>query len=282
MKLKYLVLTVSIFCLLSILKAEKINRTFTINSDELNLQMDIDYAKVRVIPNESNNDFTIRIKYDRNVCDAEVVYEQSNKRIRIWVDRRNFFKSDDDDQYNDRNSVVIDLELPSQPQLSIKTKIKAGSIDFRLGGLKIKDFALKNWAGEIDIDFDQPNQMTMETMDVSCKLGEVNISNLGNAHCSSIDINSGIGELTVDFCGMYCDGTFAEIDLDIGETNIILPQETAIKMRISEFGLFSSIDYPDKFRRQGKYLYSDTYQQDAKTLDLRISTGIGALNFRMN
>ena len=46
--------------------------------------------------------------------------------------------------------------------------------------------------------------------------------------------------------------------------------------------LFSSIDYPHKFRKQGKYLYSKSYQQEKESLDLRISTGIGALNFRTN
>jgi hypothetical protein len=280
MKVNYLNSILSVVCLLSILRAEKIIQTFTINSAELSLLMDIDYAKVRILPNASVDDLYVRVKYNRNLCDAKVVYEQSKQRVRIWVDHHSLFNSDEDN--NDKNLVVIDLELPARPQISLRTKIKAGSIDFRLGDLRIKDFALKNWAGEVDVDFDQPNLIAMETMDINCKIGEVNISNLGNAHCKSVDINSGIGELKVDFCGLYCEETVAEIDLDIGETTIILPKEKAVKMHISDFMFFSSIDYPYAFRKEGKYLYSSSYQQNARALDLHISTGIGELNFRMN
>ena len=105
---------------------------------------------------------------------------------------------------------------------------------------------------------------------------------LGNAHCADVNINSGIGELTVDFCGQFADETLADIDLDLGETTIILPEATPIKMRVSHATFFSSVDYPNQFRKEGRYFYSKEYQKEHNALDLRISSGIGELNFRTN
>ena len=282
MKFNHSILLMSIFLLVSFLRSEILKQTFTIEGDDLEVQMDIDFAKVRVIQSESATDLHVCIQYNQKAVSAKVIYDKPKNKIRIWVDQDDLFNSDDYDDDDHGRMVVIDLELPYQPQLNLRTKIKAGTIDFRAGGLKLKGFALKNWAGEIDLDFDQPNQIVMESMDVNCKIGEVYISNLGNAHCSKVNINSGIGELTVDFCGKYADETFADIDLDLGETTIILPEATPIKMRVSHSTFFSSVQHPTAFRKHGKYYYSKEYQQEQKALDLRISSGIGELNFRTN
>jgi hypothetical protein len=282
MKLNYTILLMGIFLLFSFLRSEVLEQTYTIAGDDLEVRMDIDFAKVRIIQSESATDLHVRIKYNREAASAKVVYDKSKEKIRIFVDQDDIFDSDDDDNDDHKRTVVIDLELPSHPQLNLMTKLKAGTIDFRAGVLKLKRFALKNWAGEVDLDFDQPNQIMMESMDVNCKIGEVYISNLGNAHCSEVNINSGIGELTVDFCGEYANETFADIDLDLGETTIILPEATPIKMRVSHSTFFSNVHYPYEFRKHGKYYYSKEYQQEQQALDLRISSGIGDLNFRMN
>jgi hypothetical protein len=282
MKVKYLITLGGILCLLSLTSAENLTETFTISSDELEIQMDIDFAKVRVIQSDSENDVRVRINYNKAFTSAEANYEKSRKKILIWVDQHDLFDSDDRNDGDNKRTAVVDLELPSQPQLILKTKIKAGTIDFRMGALKLKEFVLKNWAGEIDLDFDQPNQIEMALIDVQCKIGEVYISNLGNAHCAAVNINSGIGELTVDFCGQYADEIVADIDLDLGETTIILPEATPIKMRISHSTFFSNVAYPDEFRKQGRYYYSQEYRQEQKALDLRISSGFGELNFRRN
>ena len=91
MKLKYTLMTLCALSLLSFLRSEQLVRTFNIDSDELNLQMDIDFAKIRVLPNESINELYIRIKYNKRDCDAEVVHDESKNRIRLMVDHHSFF-----------------------------------------------------------------------------------------------------------------------------------------------------------------------------------------------
>lgn len=279
MKIQRTVLTLCLLLTASLLKGEQLERTYKLTGGELDLELDIDFAQVRVLPNDNSDEIYVRIRYNQKDCSADIQYNESKNRMRVFVDWHSLFSKGD---YDDNDAVIVDLDLPSKPVIALKTKIKAGEIDFRLGGLSLKEFYLKNWAGEVDIDFDQPNRISMESMDVNCKIGEVNISNLGNAHCKAIDIDGGIGELTVDFSGEFCEETFAEIDLDIGETTLILPEEAAIKMRISDFSLFSEVDYPHDFRKQNKFLYSSNFQEQKNHLDLRISTGIGGLNFRTN
>jgi predicted membrane protein len=147
----------------------------------------------------------------------------------------------------------------------------------QLGGLRVADFAMSVTAGEVNLDFDEPNRLEMETLELRTRIGESKFRHLGNARFRDADINGGIGEMIIDFSGAMLASAVARVDLDIGETVIILPQEAGAKLSVSKFLFLSQIDIPFDFRKDGRYYYTDNYGKAGQDFQLRINSGIGEL-----
>ena len=255
---------------------DSIEDTYVIKSDALSLDIDMDGGTIQVVPSNDRRDCRVLVSYSRNKTDVDLRFNQERGQLDISIDSDNW-NFDDGEQ-----APKVIVELPYGPELSLQAHLKAGEADFDIGDLHLVDFQLRHWAGETKINFQQPNRMVMRTFDVNVKVGEVDLLNLGNAMFEEADINSGIGELTVDFQGEHVENAMARIDLDIGETSIILPQSMGAKLKVSKFLFLSEIDYPNWFEKRGSYYYSENYEQAAKSIYLMISTGIGELDIKID
>ncbi len=249
--------------------------SFRIDGDRLSIELKVDGGKIEMRPSGSRRDCVINMTYPRDKCDVSIRYNEKRGQLDIIVDN----DWDMDEDHGEKAPHVI-VELPYGPEISLSVHIKAGELDFELGDLSIVDYELRNWAGETKVQFSEPNRVVMRTFDVNVKVGEVKLMSLGNAMFEEADINSGIGELSVDFTGKGLERSMARIDLDIGETRITVPENIGTKLKVSKFFL-SEVTYPNRFDKRGSYYYSENYDDTGKTLYLMISTGIGELNINV-
>ncbi|MBN1482437.1 hypothetical protein EH223_10390 [candidate division KSB1 bacterium] len=251
---------------------------FAIKGENLSIELEVDGGIIEVRPSNDKRDCIITTKYRRDKCDVDIRYNDRRGQLDIVIDNRDW----NFDQEHGDNAPKIVLELPFGPEISFTAHIKAGETKFELGDLTLYDFKLRHWAGETTVSFSEPNRMVMRTFDVNVKVGEVKLKNLGNALFEEADINSGIGELSVDFHGKGLERSMARIDLDIGETTIIVPENIGTKLKVTKFLFMSDINYPNWFEKQGNYYYSENYDASEKSLYLMISTGIGELGIKVN
>jgi len=253
--------------------------TFQIRTDDLRIELDIDGAEVKVLSNNKRNDCYVSLRYNDDKSNGDVRFNRDRGRLDISIDTGPW--PWDDDSGNGSAPELL-LELPYQPQIDLDARIKAGEIDFEFDDIRLTDFKLRNWAGETTVNFLRPNRVKMNTFDVNCKVGEIELLNLGNANFEEGDINSGIGELTLDFNGKLPKKSMARIDLDIGETDIRIPEEVGSKLRVSKSFLVAEIDVPPWFRKDGHYYYSENYDSAENSLYLIISTGLGELRINVD
>jgi len=256
---------------------EEFEKSYSIDGNQFSIELDVDGGVVEITKNDRPNECYVYLRYSTENCDREVNFNQQRNHLEIRIDHD--WMSHKDKEDSDHTKIII--KLPANPEIDLCANIKAGEIEFELGDLRLRNFALKNWAGDVTIDFQQPNRTELESFAVNVKIGETKIERLGNANFKEADINSGIGELKVDFTGEKYTNSIAHIDLDIGESTIIVPEAIGVKMKVSKFLFLSEVDYPDYFVRRGSYYYSDNYEQTNKNLDLAISSGIGELKVRI-
>lgn len=265
-------------------------KTYRIQGNQLEINLDIDGAKLVVEPNDQPDQCYVYIRHRGEKADHSVEYNLNRNQLDISMDYDFDWDhdGDEDDADQDRNEhhehkgdAFITLKLPTEPRLDLNSRIKAGEINFNLGGIHLENFELTNWAGEVSIDFPKPNLGRLKLLDVNVKVGELNIQNLGNANCEEALIDGGIGSMNIDFRGQSIKGLQAEIDLDLGETTLTVPADVGTKMRVSKFLFLSEVNYPQWFDRRGKYYYSENYREGGKNLNLDISTGIGELKVRV-
>jgi hypothetical protein len=271
-----IILMVSLFSLPLFARMVEQEESFKIHQNSLSIEVEIDGGELIVLQSNDKNKCNVLMSYPREKCTVDVRYNEKRGQLEITIDNDEWnFNSDDE-----KVPQVI-LELPHGPEISLSAYLKAGETKFELGDLKIVDFELRNWAGESSVNFAEPNRTIMSTFDVNVKVGEVDLLNLGNALFEDADINSGIGELRVDFNGEGLEQTKAHIDLDIGETTVILPSDIATKIKVSKFLFLSDVRYPDWFEKRGSYYFSENYEDSEKKLSLNISSGIGELSIKV-
>ncbi len=243
---------------------------------EDNVQINLEVDGGIVIVERHDEDYVwVSLKYSEKNSRGDIRFNERKNELDIKFDFKNWkvWKNT-----NGQESAKLIVRLPEKPFINIKSRIKAGEIKYDVGGLRIKNFDLINWAGQVDVDFFQPNKIPMETFDVNVKVGELTLRNLGNANFKEADINGGIGEMTVDFTGERIHRTMAKIDLDIGETSVIIPESVGTKIKVSSLSFLSQINFPTRFSKKGKYLYSENYNTAENSLYLVISSGIGELD----
>ena len=269
----FLVLLITINSISWAAKFEKIEKVFSVQTQEiLFVSLKIDAGEIYVHKNEQPDQVFISVQYDEDSDEIDIEFDEPRNELFISIDRDKWFKS-----WDDHRTPKIEVLLPFDVTIELSSKIKAGEIDFELGSLKLKEFQLHNFAGEVEVDFPKPNQVEMEFFDMNVKVGETTLRRLGNARFRKAKINGGIGELDIDFSGEGLKSCRAEIDLDIGETAIYLPRELGVRFDSSTFGFLtqSSIDY--QFDKKGRFYFSENYESASRTMDISISSGIGEL-----
>lgn len=280
MKIYTLLLSVNIILSIStvtLAKSKEIvtyNKDFKISGRNFGIHIDMDGGELCVKPNTRSNVCSVYMKYNEEGFTADVDFDPKKNELEVVLDRHGLsFWKDVDSDFHMWAEVII--SLPTAPLIDFFAKIKAGEVDLELGGLRILDFELRNWAGDITVDFDRPNPVQMEYFEVDVKAGELKLRRLGNANFEEADINGGIGDLTLDFRGETLRKAFARIDLDVGETKVILPEDLGVKLKITKFLFLSGVDLPVQFKRKGRYYYTENYETASNSLYLRISPGIG-------
>jgi len=254
-------------------ETERFERKYEINSDKvLHVNIDIDAAVVRVSKFSQSNEVRLSIYFSEDEFKIYEDYDRKRSRLDIEFDKKGWTN-------NDLKAEFV-LELPPDVEIDLKARIKAGEIEIDLGGLSLVGLDLITWAGEVRVEFSEPNRTEMDYLKINTKVGETEIVRLGNARFKEAEINGGIGEMCVDFRGRMLNEAMADVDLDIGETTIYLPDDdVGVKLSISKFLFLSDVEIPRNFRKSGRYYYSRNYDDAKSALSLHVSPGLGELNF---
>jgi len=238
----------------------------------LHVKVDIDAAEVKIFKSSRDDEAWVTIYYQEGEFRVDVDFDEERPLLDIKFDKKGWLDSDNDDL--EANAVI---ELPTGAEIDLETKIKAGKIDFDLGGLALVNFELTTWAGEVLVDFSEPNKSEMDYLEINTKIGETEVIKLGNARFRDAEINGGIGEMKVDFRGELLHKAYAMVDLDIGETQLVVPEDVGVKLSVSKFLFMSNINLPYRFEKSGRYYYSKNYRKAYNELILKVSPGLGEL-----
>ena len=254
---------------------ERFKQKYEINSDKvLHVNIDIDAAQVRISKSSRSKEVWLSIYFSEDEFKIYEDYDRKRSRLDIEFDKKGWTNNDSKDL-----KAEFVLELPPDVEIYLEARIKAGVIEIDLGGLSIVGMELTTWAGEVQVEFSEPNQSEMDYLKINTKVGETKIVRLGNARFREAEINGGIGEMRVDFRGRMLNEAMADVDLDIGETTIYLPDDdVGVKLSVSKFLFLSDVEVPRNFRKSGRYYYSKNYDDAKYALRLHVSPGLGALN----
>lgn len=255
-----------------------LDKTFRIDTRETFIvDMDITAGEVKVTRSGSFDECRVRIDYTPEKFSPCVDFTENGNCLGITIGCSKLFKNN-----SCENNTIMELviELPYGPPVDLRGELKAGEAEFRLGDLCIERFRFRSLAGETTVRFDEPNRIECKRFEIGTTIGETEIIRLGNSRFVDARINGGIGEMKIDFRGLALNDSQADIDLDLGETNIIVPENSGTKISVSRFLVFKNADCPNGFSRRGGSWYSDNYDTNNRRLAISLTPGMGKLNIR--
>lgn len=149
-------------------RMEKIERTFDIKGDEpFYLELNIDAGQVAVKRNSNPAQIDFAIDYSMNEYDYDFDFSENNRTLTFFFDKKDWVDTDNND-----GKAEIEVWLPANVELEMRSKIKAGEVRMDIGGLSLRDFRLKIFAGEVVVDFAEPNKIVMNSSTSISKWGK--------------------------------------------------------------------------------------------------------------
>ncbi len=249
-----------------------------VSDQPLEVLLNVDAGELIVEKGLDPYNGTVIMKYTDREFNERIDMDEKKNRVKITLNRKNWFDIHHDRHKEDGSWAEVTVLLPYAVDILFDSNIKAGEAQLVMDGIRLREFSMNHWVGELEVCFNEPNPIIMDFLDITAKVGEVRLIHLGNAHFKRADINGGVGELQVDFTGDLQSMSQANIDLDIGEASILLPQNIGVMMQIGGgFSFLSEKNLDPSFYKRGRTYYTEDYEEEGKKFLLRITPGLGEL-----
>jgi hypothetical protein len=254
----------------------KDEKSFPIKATEpLTVEIEVTAGEMSLEKGSEPGVATAILEYTEGDFRPKIDFNEKKNRLLVRLGARNWHHMNKGD---DKNVARVTVRLPSNADIFLDYRLKAGETNMDLGGLRLKEVDLSVWAGQLDVDFSSPNLIPMDYLGINTKVGEAQLHNLGNARYKEAFINGGIGELVADFSGSVEPDSKAGIDLDIGEATVVLPDTAGVRMEIGGMLSFmSSKQISGSFFKRGRYYYSEDYDEKKSKCTFHITPGLGQL-----
>jgi hypothetical protein len=173
----------------------------------------------------------------------------------------------------------MDLKLAKGKPFRLKLKSGAGDCNLDLGGLPIKDFVIKQGAGQTKLTFSARNPEVMDSLEFKLGAGNLVASHLLNANFKRLLIEGGAGSYSLGFEGELVHEATVEIKSAVSSTDVYIPKGIAVKVLADR--ALGSVDMPKDFIKQDIF-YQNQQALDGKqpTLTIHASVAVGSISIK--
>ncbi len=170
------------------------------------------YELVEEVADEGSGERTSRIRFRPS----------QNFLVRIMASIK---ASDKPGQSND-----LTIIIPSGVPIGLKLKVTAGESRIDLGGLMLTDLEVNLSTGDHRLDFSEPLAAELPRVLLAGRMGNIELSNLGNSRALELDATSSMGRFTADLAGVWRQGEVSDLSFShrMGELVLNIPDSVRI------------------------------------------------------
>jgi len=253
---------------------------------EKKLIIDLDFAfgSLNIRPSD-NEDYIMRagMTYIKESLKPSLEYEVKGNKGKLQLGTKdndhNFSLKEFNRMKEANNENEWRLEFIKSIPSSYSIDFGAGDGNMDFSGMAINDMDFELAMGDVELFFDEPNQIKMKEMSVETGLGSFEARGLGNANISNFTLECGLGSSYLVFNGEFIGVMRADISVGLGSVDIELPENVEVEIR-SNSSFLSSTDF-DNFDKVGSGLYrSENWGSDAidAKIIIDLSVGMGSAN----
>lgn len=150
-----------------------------------------------------------------------------------------------------REAGELELELARGVPMDLDLEFGAVKADIDLGGLALTDLDISTGASESFVDVSEPNPLQMSTATFEAGAAEFEVHRLGNLNAERIEIDAGVGAITVGLEGRWRGDAEVSIDMGLGSLELIVPEGLGVRLRKDSF--LTSLDSEGLIKRGDVY-----------------------------
>ena len=130
-------------------------------------------------------------------------------------------------------------------------------------------------ASETYLDVSEPNPVTLGTARLAVGAAQFEAERLGNLNAERIEVDAGVGDITLDFDGTWQRNARVSIDMGIGALNLRFPEGLGVRIRKDSF--LTSLDAQHMTKR-GDYYYSTDWDDAEWQVDVDVDAAFGKIS----
>lgn len=171
-----------------------------------------------------------------------------------------------------------DLKFTDEIPIEFEIAVGAAKANLDFTGMKISNLNIEAGASRMFINFDEPNPIIMDELNLELGLAKFKGKNLLNANFDELNIEAGVGSTTLDLTGEINRRVYVNMDLGLGSTTIILPSNAGVKLYM-EASFFTSVDIDELIEVKDDVYESENWGETEAELILEIDAALGLVKF---
>lgn len=215
------------------------------DEDEVRVSVEYGAGRFTVRPMDTGLLYRMNLEYDEDRY--EPVADYSAHRLHVGVESiRGGIRG------RDAEGGRLDLELARGVPMDLDLEFGAVRANVDLGGLALTRLELSTGASESIIDVSEPSPASMELARFEVGAAEFTARHLGNLNAERIEVDAGVGSLTLWLDGEWRRDARVGIDMGLGALELRVPEGLGLQLRKDSF--LTSLDSEGLVKR------GDTYQ----------------------
>lgn len=238
-------------------------------SGEKSMNVAVEFAagRLSIAPGSAGTLYRSVLRYDQRQFQPQVEYSSGNLRVgmqsdHVHVERRG--------GHGNR----LDLQLGPQVALDLDLKFAAGESNIELGGLQITRAQFATGAAKGRIAFSRPTVGPCQELDLQVGAAKMDVAGLGNLSPERVNVQGGVGDLSLDFSGTWRGDMNAKVDMGLGSLRLEVPR--GVGVRVHKSSMLAGFDAPDMVK-QGDIWTSSGYDKAQRHLNIVIDAAFGAI-----
>ncbi|MDH5588699.1 MAG: toast rack family protein [Gemmatimonadota bacterium] len=239
-------------------------------SGERDLDVHVTYGAGRfyVRPAEGGLLYRMQLRYDEDSFEPEVEFVGND--LRLGIDGR----SHSIRMGRDQSGGEMDLSLSRRVPMDLTLEFGAVRAELELGGLSLTDLQLSTGASEAVVDISEPNPVEMDEASFEVGAADFTVRGLGNLNTGSLDVDAGVGKVSLWFDGEWRQDMDVDIDIGMGALDIHVPEGLGVHLEKDSF--LSSLDAEGMVKRGDSY-YSVDWDEAEYRIEINLDAAFGSV-----
>ncbi len=236
--------------------------------DGVKVEVQFGAGRLELEPAESGTLYRSSMRYDAELF--QPIQEYRSGVLRLGIDGlKEGIKRDI--REGGRLAVALTPDVP----LDLDLKFGAVEAELELGGMRLRNVAIKTGASDSRVQFSKPNPIRLERLSIDVGAAELRVTGLANANVDTLSVKGGVGDLRLDFTGRWQGDTAAKIELGLGKLRLVLPRDVGV--RVTKTAFLMGFDSQELTKR-GNAFYSANWESARRKLTLDISGAFGSID----